>query len=140
MSKFEYRVIPAPLRGSKSRGVRSTSDRFAFALQEIMNEQAEDGWQYMRTDTLPCEERQGLTRRNTVYQNMLVFAREIADEQDAVEPLAAAIDNEGETVPSEPADYGADVDTDASDEPLPEPSDTTEKPEKPRLGGVVRAD
>ena len=77
MSQFEYKVMPAPKRGVKAKGLKTTEDRFAHALQTTMNEQAAGGWEYQRTDTLPSEERSGLTGRVTTYQNMLVFRREI---------------------------------------------------------------
>lgn len=72
---YEYRVIPAPLRGLKGKGLKTAEDRFANALQTVMNEQAHDGWEYLRTDTLPSEQREGLMSKTTVYQNMLVFRR-----------------------------------------------------------------
>jgi len=72
---FEYSVVPAPKKGMKAKGIKTTEDRFAHALQQIMNEKGADGWDYVRTDTLPTEERQGLTGRTTVYQNMMVFKR-----------------------------------------------------------------
>ena len=50
-------------------------DRFAHALEVAMNELAADGWEYLRTDTLPCEQREGLMSKTTVFQNMLVFRR-----------------------------------------------------------------
>ena len=75
MPRYEYRVVPAPKQGTKAKGVRSYEDRFAHALQSLMNELGAQGWDYVRADTLPAEERQGLTGRVTVYQNMLVFRR-----------------------------------------------------------------
>lgn len=37
---------------------------------------AAEGWEYVRAETLPSEERSGLAGRNTVYHNVLVFRRE----------------------------------------------------------------
>jgi hypothetical protein len=78
MPRYEYKVVAAPRKGLKAKSARTPEDRFALALATIMNEQAKDGWEYLRTDTLPCEERKGFTGRSTVYQNMLVFRREVA--------------------------------------------------------------
>jgi hypothetical protein len=75
MQVFEYKVVPAPRRGTKARGARSVPERFAVALAEAMNDLARDGWEYLRADTLPCEERVGLTGTATHFQNMLVFRR-----------------------------------------------------------------
>ncbi|MCB1331859.1 MAG: DUF4177 domain-containing protein [Maritimibacter sp.] len=92
---FEYKVVPAPTRGRRAKGVKTPADRFAFALEETINECAQEGWEYLRTDTLPAEERQGLTGRTTVYQNMLVFRRPVAATSRETERTA--------TVPTPPA-------------------------------------
>ena len=83
---FEYKVVPAPTRGRRAKGVKTPADRFARALEDTINEFAAEGWDYLRTDTLPSEERQGLTGRTTVYQNMLVFPSEPAPEQTPATP------------------------------------------------------
>ena len=75
MRKFEYKAIPAPRQGTKVRGVKSTDDRFALSLTDALNEMAADGWEYLRAETLPCDERKGLTGTQTNYQNILVFRR-----------------------------------------------------------------
>ncbi|WP_255553555.1 DUF4177 domain-containing protein [Maritimibacter sp. DP1N21-5] len=76
MQRYEYRVVPAPRKGKKARGVKTAEGRFATALTDCMNEMAAEGWEYLRTDTLPSEERTGITGRTTVFQNMLVFRRD----------------------------------------------------------------
>ena len=78
MQHFEYQVIPAPKRGEKAKGAKSTEDRFAYALTQLMNKMGQDGWDYVRADTLPCDERVGLTGTKTTFQNMLVFRRAVA--------------------------------------------------------------
>lgn len=75
MQRYEYKVIPAPGRGEKVRGLKTTGERFAHAMTALMNDMARDGWEYLRADTLPCEERSGLTSRTTTYQNLLTFRR-----------------------------------------------------------------
>ncbi len=77
MDRFEYKVLPAPARGEKVKGVKTTQDRFAHALTMVMNQMAADGWEYLRADTLPCEERVGFTGKTTKFQHMLVFRRQI---------------------------------------------------------------
>lgn len=72
---YEYRVIPAPTKGTKAKGAKTAEDRFALTLQEAMNAMAADGWEFQRAETLPSEERTGLTGRKTVYHNVLVFRR-----------------------------------------------------------------
>ena len=78
MQRFEYKVIPAPKRGEKARGVKTTEDRFAHALTLLMNELGAEGWDYVRADALPCEERVSLTGTKTTFQNVLVFRRVVA--------------------------------------------------------------
>ena len=95
MQAYEYTVLPAPNRGEKVRGARSGAERFAHALTMEMNRMAQAGWEYVRAETLPCEERSGLTSRTTVYHNVLVFRRALAPaypqhEWAAARPLAAS--------------------------------------------------
>ncbi|MCW1920252.1 DUF4177 domain-containing protein [Rhodobacter sp. KR11] len=78
MSAYEYHVVPAPRRGEKARGVKTTEERFALALTQLMNKLGREGWEYQRADTLPVDERVGLTGTKTTYQNMLVFRRVLA--------------------------------------------------------------
>jgi len=85
MQRYEYNVVPAPRRGEKARGVKTTEDRFALALTTLMNTLGRDGWEYLRADTLPVDERTGLTGTKTSFQNMLVFRRPV-DEAKAEAP------------------------------------------------------
>jgi hypothetical protein len=78
MQQFEYKVVPAPMRGEKVRGARTTAERFAAALMALMNDLGRDGWEYLRADTLPCEERVGLTGKSSSFLHMLVFRRPLA--------------------------------------------------------------
>ncbi|HMO72507.1 MAG TPA: DUF4177 domain-containing protein, partial [Paracoccaceae bacterium] len=90
MQDFEYRVVPAPRKGEKVRGARSVAERFGVALAHVMNDMARDGWEYLRADTLPCEERVGLTGTATHFHHMLVFRRALARPVLAAAPLTAA--------------------------------------------------
>lgn len=90
MSQYEYKVVPAPKKGLKAKGAKSSEDRFANALETTMNALGADGWEYQRSVTLPSEERAGLTRRVTTFQNMLVFRRTILVATDMNKPIIAA--------------------------------------------------
>lgn len=90
MAVYEYKVVPAPVKGLKARGLRSPEARFAHALATAMNALAAEGWTYLRADTLPAEERVGLTRTRTVYHNMLVFRRDVEDAERLQELSQAA--------------------------------------------------
>jgi len=73
--RFEYKAVPAPLRGTKAKGVKTTEDRFALAMTDALNEHAGDGWEFVRVETLPCESRRGLTGTQITDQAMMVFRR-----------------------------------------------------------------
>jgi hypothetical protein len=90
MQRYEYKVVPAPVRGEKGRGLKTTVERFSNALSNLMNELSRDGWEYQRSDTLPAEERSGLTGRVTVYHNILVFRRPVAEVTRPAEATPAA--------------------------------------------------
>lgn len=90
MTRFEYKVVPAPNRGLKAKGVKRPEDRFALALSSLMNELGAEGWDYVRADILPTEERSGLASKQTVYHNMLVFRRTL--EEPAEDPASPALE------------------------------------------------
>ena len=77
MTSYEYVVVPAPKKAPKVKAAKTPEARFAHALTEVMNAYGAEGWEYLRSDTLPCEERSGFTGTKTVFQNMLVFRRVI---------------------------------------------------------------
>ncbi|UWQ97170.1 DUF4177 domain-containing protein [Rhodobacteraceae bacterium M385] len=77
--RTEYKIVPAPEKARKQRGLKGAA-LFAHSVEALMNELAADGWQYLRADTLPQEERSGLTNKTTTYRNLLVFQRVVDDE------------------------------------------------------------
>jgi hypothetical protein len=98
MSHYEYKVVPAPNKGLKVKGAKTAADRFANALETAMNTLGADGWEYQRTDTLPCEERSGLAGRVTTFQNILVFRRAIVTQEAEIAEVAPAIETAEERV------------------------------------------
>ena len=77
MSAWEFKVVPAPTKGLKARGVKSPEDRFALALETLMNDMGADGWEFQRAETLPSTERSGLTGSTTEWRNVMVFRRAV---------------------------------------------------------------
>lgn len=77
---LEYKVVPAPRRGVKARGVKTSEDRFALALAQALNDEAAEGWEFVRAETLPLDERSGLTGTKTSMQNLLVFRRALTSD------------------------------------------------------------
>ncbi len=109
MRQFEYKAIPAPNTGTKAKGVKTREDRFALSMSNVLNEMAEDGWEYVRAEMLPLEERKGLTGTQTSYQNVLIFRR--------LQAAALTLD-EGPRVRSVPAPTFDETADPANDEPL----------------------
>lgn len=111
MQTYEYKVVPAPNRSKRVKGVKGTAGRFAAVLTETMNEQAAEGWEYLRSDSLPVEEKPGLLKsRVETYQTVLVFRRAVG--AAAQTPMAGYIEDQSDMVPAEP---------EATPEPAPEP-------------------
>ena len=83
MQNYEYKVMPAPSRGKKARGVKTPEARFANGIEGVLNEMAAEGWEFQRAEMLPAEERAGLTGTKTTWRNLLVFRRLVAASADA---------------------------------------------------------
>lgn len=100
MLRYEYKVVPAPSKGIKGKGVRGAEARFSFALQELMNGMAGYGWEYQRAETLPSVERSGLTGSTTEWRNVLVFRRPRENDAQAFQPelLPAPTDEPDEEI------------------------------------------
>lgn len=107
MAQYEYKVIAAPKQGVKAKGLRAAEDRFARTLETLLNTHAADGWDYLRTETLPCEEREGLMSKTTVFQNMMIFRRVLTDEvvTPEAEPITPTLITH-HTVATAPAEEG----------------------------------
>lgn len=132
MRTYEYLAVPAPTTGIKAKGAKSTSERFAVAMTDAINEMAAEGWQYVRAETLPCEERKGLTGTQTSFQNVLIFRRELSRVGAAEEAPVVKAETYVET-PEEAVD----------DEPSPvilteRAYNEGEEGDAPRLGGARR--
>jgi hypothetical protein len=87
MPRYEYKLVPAPERAVKRKGMKGAT-AFAATLQDVMNELGAEGWHYLRADTLPQEERVGLASRTTTYRNLLVFQRALPEDPPAPAPPA----------------------------------------------------
>ncbi len=81
---FEYKTVGAPEKAKRKRGSRTQSDRVAAAFEEILKDEAVDGWEYLRTDLLPVIERAGwFGRGHEVHRAVMVFRRPL----DRVAPV-----------------------------------------------------
>ncbi len=111
MPRYEYKVVPAPAKGLKGKGVRGAEARFSHALQELMNGLSGYGWEYQRAETLPSVERSGLTGSTTEWRNVLVFRRPREGDAAAFQP---------ELLSAPTVDEDIDPQQDFSNDPLPD--------------------
>ena len=97
MEYFEYKVMPAPRRGTRVKGAKGPTGRFANAMETTLNKLAADGWEYIRAESLPADERHGITMRKVeTYQNVLIFRR-LADTAKAEPDVTALLEDQSET-------------------------------------------
>lgn len=89
MTVYEYKVVPAPRRPRRVKGVRGTPERYAHMIEELLNEMGADGWSYLRSDSMPVEARQGMLKgRIETYQTVMVFMRPVDVAPDGSEAKA----------------------------------------------------
>ncbi len=100
MPHYEYRVLPAPEKGKKAKGLKGPKARYAHAVEELMNEMGAEGWEYLRADTLPSEERSGLTSTVTEWRTLLVFRRIRLDQAAAFKPKELPAPEEATDTPA----------------------------------------
>ena len=78
---YEYKCVGAPEKGKRKRGAKTRSDRVANAMEIAIQAEATDGWEYLRTDLVPIEERGGMFKRpQEVHRAVLIFRRPLARE------------------------------------------------------------
>jgi hypothetical protein len=80
MHVHEYLALPAPRRAQKVKGLKTPSERYAHELTTLLNELAQEGWEYWRSETLPSEERKGFTGTTVVENHLLIFRRPKAEQ------------------------------------------------------------
>lgn len=120
MIPYQYKVIPAPTRGLRSKGVKGADGKFAYALETVMNQMGAQGWEFQRSETLPSEERAGLTSKTTVFRNVLVFRKPLEADAPAEDPILLEPPQKGaepqEAGPEEPQSLHDADDTDHTTE------------------------
>lgn len=119
MQNFEYTAVPSPDRSEKAKGLKTGAERFAFTLTGLLNDMAADGWEYLRAETLPSEERSGLTSRTTVWNNILIFRRPVGA---ARAEITATREPEALPKPAEPASVVRASEPARSEPPPPQAS------------------
>ena len=95
MAGFEYKVVNAPRKPGKARGVKGFDDKYAHTLSELMNEMAAEGWQYARAESIPVDEKSGMMGKVTEkYLTLLVFQRPVVDQTPEAEAVPTFLRSE----------------------------------------------
>ncbi|WP_321364116.1 DUF4177 domain-containing protein [uncultured Celeribacter sp.] len=114
MPRYEYLTLPAPRKGEKSKGAKTPEARIAQAMQRLLNEKGREGWEYLRADLVPMEERAGITSKTVNYHTVLVFRRELG----VAAEMASTLEAEIGTTPARKT-LAADRDTPPPSVPFP---------------------
>lgn len=121
MTHYEYKVVPAPTRGQKAKGVKGPEARFAHRLEQDLNTIATDGWEFLRAETLPSEERSGLTSTQTHYRSVLVFRRtRVTDIAESVQTTVETQSDGFQPMPEMREDEQHDAETTAQPDTAPQ--------------------
>jgi len=136
MPRYEYKLVPAPERATRIKGLKGAAS-FAATLESLMNELGAAGWTYMRAETLPQEERSGLTSRTTTYRNLLVFQRLVPETPPAADHAQTPREDRADPqphVPAPPQPRLAPVAAPAAPPDRPDPAHDTE--DEPSLANL----
>lgn len=135
MTRFEYKVVPAPHKGTKAKSVRTPEGRFANSVEQVLNEMAQAGWEYQRAELLPQTERSGMTGSKTDWRNVLVFRRALIDaptsqedEAEKPEPILIAPTPDDQAPESDAQDQSSASDETSEDAPREQDSETDTDP------------
>ncbi len=133
---YEYKVVPAPQRAAKAKGLKTTAERFAHALAERINAEAAGGWQFLRSESLPCEERTRLGGSKLSQQVVMIFARELGQARPDAAAALAAVQQSEPALRNEPRARSDD------DEPAISTAPAPQRRQEPlfRSGAMLRAD
>lgn len=77
MAELDYKTIAAPRRLKRVKGVKPGEELLAYTISEIIEEQAAEGWRYLRADRFVVEEKAGFfSGPKTIERTVMVFTRE----------------------------------------------------------------
>lgn len=79
MTGYNYKTVAAPRRLKKVKGVKGQDALLAHSVEELIAVEAAQGWEYLRADTFPVEEKGGMFSKAAVTERaVLVFRRPAA--------------------------------------------------------------
>ena len=146
MPRYEFKAVAAPRKGKGGKGIKGREAKFANALEEAMNELGAEGWDYVRTDMLPCEERSGLLGHTTTDVHMMIFRRALPETRQRGDfvhasgsaPRPSGADDDHVAPMDDAAKAGASsvqAQPNAQSQPQAQPQSQTRTPER-RLDGA----
>lgn len=99
MTRYEYKVVPAPRRAEKHRDGMDLEDRFALTLAEFMNRYGSDGWEFIRCETLDAEDKKLLGKAKSELVTVMIFRRPKGEVETSQKLLGSAIDTSAHSAP-----------------------------------------
>jgi hypothetical protein len=69
MERYEYRLEIAPQKRNRYSGLKKNEDAFAHTLMDTINETAEEGWEFLRMETM--SEKRFMRREYMLYRRAL---------------------------------------------------------------------
>ncbi|MEO0911431.1 MAG: DUF4177 domain-containing protein [Pseudomonadota bacterium] len=92
MQTYEYKVVAAPRKARRAKGARTPQDRFARTLTDVINAEAASGWEYLRAESLPVDEKKGMLSSATEsYHSVLVFRKPTTPDRALRQQMAAPV-------------------------------------------------
>lgn len=106
MAQYEYKTVALPRSVAKRRRRRQTeADLVAEQLGKTLNEEAVDGWEYVRAETLTTPGQRSLLKQGTpAAYVVLIFkrAREAAWQRSEQTPRQSKAEQQGKAAPAPP--------------------------------------
>lgn len=91
MTGYTYKTVAAPRRLKKVKGVKGQDALLAHSVEDLIAVEAAQGWEYLRADTFPVEEKGSWFSKLAVTERaVLVFRKPIAVQPAQPAPQQAA--------------------------------------------------
>jgi hypothetical protein len=122
MPDFEFKTVAAPRRVKKVKGVKGRNESLAAMVEAIIHDESAGGWDYVRTDIFPIEEKPSwFSSHAEVHKGVMVFRRGVPGRR--AEPVAQPV----EQAASQPVVQPVTA-LPVAEQPGPEPVVTFETP------------
>ena len=136
MAGYQYKTVAAPRRLKKVKGVKGKDALLAHAVEELIAVEAAQGWEYLRADSFPVEDKGGMFSKPVVTERaVMIFRKAIAAQQPVARPQAAPAP---QPIAQQPAPQPAAHQAPPAQPQRAEPSiaPAAEPPRAPSVGGA----